>query len=123
MPHPRREGVCLGIFAAVNTLAKGRRLDDNQEAFRQAMNGWFNDNLPLPTDTVPDLYANDQQQVLAWFRGSATAHLARVPGYLAILDAHGIGWQRRLADDPGTIRYEDAFHVVAVTLPESGFPS
>jgi hypothetical protein len=116
MPHNRREGVRLGIFAAVNTLARRGLLDAEQEAFRRANNDWYDANFPLPTDHMPGLY-DEHQQAAAWFKAEATACLARVPGYLAILDAHGVGWRALERDDPGVVVYEDAFQVVTRHQP------
>ncbi|WP_433679051.1 hypothetical protein [Nocardia sp. CA-119907] len=38
---------------------------------------------------------------------------ARVGGYPAILDSHGVGWIRLDCDSPGTIVYEDPHQVIA----------
>lgn len=119
MAHGRREGVYLGIFATVNTLAKAGRLNADQEAFRQRTNAWFNAHMPLPTDSMPELYTDSTPQSVAWFKRTATTHLAQLPGYLSILEAHGVGWFVIASDDPGTILYEDAFQVVATPCPPS----
>lgn len=51
---------------------------------------------------------------VAWFRASAERFLTPVTGYLAILDAHGLGYVEMRSDDPGRIAYEDDHQVVAV---------
>jgi hypothetical protein len=112
MLHPRRPGVRLGIFAAVNTLARRGQLDAEQERFRAETNRWFDANMPLPTDTDPTLYSDERPLVAAWFKLTSEPQLARVPGYLAILDAHGIEWTELRATDPGPILYEDPYQVV-----------
>jgi hypothetical protein len=38
--------------------------------------------------------------------------IARVNGYLEILDAHGIEWSRLSSDAPGRIIYDDPYQVV-----------
>jgi hypothetical protein len=38
--------------------------------------------------------------------------IARVNGYLEILDAHGIEWSRLSSDAPGRIIYDDHYQVV-----------
>ncbi|MFD4356412.1 hypothetical protein ACFWPX_27945 [Nocardia sp. NPDC058518] len=48
----------------------------------------------------------------SWFKSSAVAMIERVGGYLAILDAHGIEWERCESDAPGTVIYDDAQQVV-----------
>lgn len=122
VPHPRRPGVYLGVFAMVNTLAKRGALSPEQEAFRRASNDWFDANMPLPTDAMPDLYSDARPGTVAWFKRTAAVHLARVPGYLAILDAHGIAWRALETDAPGEIVYEDAFQVVTEALHPSFAP-
>jgi hypothetical protein len=114
IPHRTREGMLLGVFATVNTLSRQGRLTPEQEAFRRAMNDWFDAHLPLPTEANPDLYADAHPRSAAWFKHTATAHLAQVPGYLRVLEAHGIEWREIVTDNPGTILYEDAFQVVAI---------
>jgi hypothetical protein len=118
VPHRLREGVYLGVFAMLNTLAKQGKLSPAQEAFRRAENDWFDAHLPLPTAADPALYDEAAHPLaVAWFKRTAATHLARVPGYLAILDAHGVGWHALESDDPSTILYEDAFQVVATPCP------
>lgn len=116
-PHHRREGVFLGIFAMVNTLAWDGRLTSEQEAFRRTTNQWFNENMPLPTEANPALYSEAHLQSVSWFKRTAAEQLARIPGYLAILDEVGVGWHAIVAEDPGPILYEDAFQVVTAVCP------
>lgn len=117
LPHRHREGVLLGVFSAVNTLSKQGKLSPAQEEFRKTTNRWFDEHLPLPTDAMPDLYSEANMQAVAWFKQSATAYMARVPGYLEILEWHGIEWHAVVAENPGTILYEDEFQVVATPCP------
>jgi hypothetical protein len=112
MVHPKRPGVRLGIFAAVNTLARRGLLDAEQERFRAETNRWYDANMPLPTDTDPTLYSDERPLVAAWFKATSEVHLARIPGYLAILDAHGIEWAELRTSEPGPIVYEDHYQVV-----------
>lgn len=116
-PHHRREGVYLGIFAMVNTLAWDGRLTAEHDAFRRATNQWFNEHMPLPTEADPALYSETHRQSVAWFKRTAAEQLARIPGYLAILDEVGVGWHAIITDDPGPILYEDAFQVVTAVCP------
>lgn len=117
VPHRTRQGVYLGVFAMVNTLSKQGCLSTEQEEFPRVTNRWFDEHLPLPTDAAPDVYSEASPQAVAWFKSSAQEYLARVPGYLRILDAHMIEWNEIVTDDPGAILYEDAFQVVASPCP------
>ena len=47
-----------------------------------------------------------------WFKVAARELLDRVPGYLRLLDSHGVAWIETRSDDPETILYEDAVQVV-----------
>lgn len=51
---------------------------------------------------------------VAWFKVSAAHLIERVPGYLEILDAHGIECREVRSSDPGRVVYEDDFQVVVV---------
>lgn len=116
MTHPRRPLLRLGIFAAVNTLAKRGLLTADEEAFRRATNVWYNANIPLPTASRPDLYGEAWPDGVAWFKRTAYEPLARVPGYLRILEFHVIPWEARQGHDVGLILYEDEVQVVATQL-------
>ena len=114
MGHGRRPGVRLGVFAAVNTLARRGLLTTEQEAYRRANNDWYDAHVPMPTATQPTLYSDACPLAAAWWKVSAAEPLARIPGYLAILDAHGVAWRARSGEDPGEVLYEDDVQVVAV---------
>ena len=55
----------------------------------------------------------------AWFNDSATHLLAGIAGYLDLLDAHGLAWQRLRTAEPGRVIYEDE-HQVVVTPHSTG---
>lgn len=51
---------------------------------------------------------------VAWFKGTATHLLDRIPGYLALLAAHGVPCERLESADPGKVVYEDDVQIVVV---------
>ncbi|MFD4460830.1 hypothetical protein [Nocardia sp. NPDC058480] len=55
----------------------------------------------------------------SWFKSSAVSMIERVEGYLAILDAHGVGWERLDSAAPGDIIYDDAEQVVVVPFGDN----
>ncbi|MGZ4547118.1 MAG: hypothetical protein ACXVXT_17165 [Blastococcus sp.] len=115
---PARRQVRPGVFALVNGLHKAGRLTPEEAAFRAHHNAWFDRHLALPTDVDPKVYDPDLNPgAVAWFRATALTCLERVPGYLAILDAHGIPWERVEAHHAGRVVYEDDLQVVAVPVP------
>jgi hypothetical protein len=113
--HPNRHGRYPGLFGVVNGLGRAGLLSPDEHRFWRTNNDWYHATLPLPGATV-----YDSPGAAAWFRTSATRFLAPVPGYLAIMDAHGLGYVEMRSDAPGRIVYEDDFQVIAVpTLLQS----
>ena len=104
-----------GIFGLANGLRRGGRLTDEQEAFMRVGNAWYDAAYTDPSKVDPTVYDRAVNPgAAAWFKVEATHLLDRVPGYLALLDAHGVPWERVESDDPGRIVYEDADQVVVV---------
>lgn len=60
---------------------------------------------------------------VAWFKGTATHLLDRIPDYLALLAAHGVPCERLESADPGRVVYEDEHQVVVVPRPGSMDPA
>ena len=54
-----------------------------------------------------------------WFKASAVTLIQRVEGYLRLLDAHGVRWERVESDRPGVIVYEDEVQIVVAAEPEA----
>ncbi|HEX8870184.1 MAG TPA: hypothetical protein VF821_31265 [Lentzea sp.] len=109
---PTSRGTFAGVFGLVNGLAVQGRLDRAQHVFRRLNNDWYDANFTNPSNVDPEVY--ELPGAAAWFKASAVHLISRVPGYLAILDVHGIQWCRVESDDPGRIVYEDADQVVVV---------
>ncbi|MFE7743058.1 hypothetical protein [Nocardia sp. NPDC057455] len=110
---PNRHGRYPGIFALINGLARSGRLTPEQERFRRRENDWYTENLADPGRLDPSPYNRARHPAAeAWFKSSATHFIARVDGYLAILDAHGIEWCRLSSDAPGRIIYDDPYQVI-----------
>ena len=114
-PHPGTRGVRAGVFGLANALARSGKLTAEEQAAWRAGNDWFNAAYPDPTDADPDIYDRSvNPQATAWFKGTATHLLERIPVYLDIFRAHGVECLRVKSDDPGRIIYEDAVQVVVV---------
>jgi hypothetical protein len=109
---PNRRGRFVGVFGLVNGLAFEGRLTPEQQVFRRMSNDWYDANFTNPSTVDPDVYR--QPGAVAWFKASAVHLIDRVPGYLLVLDAHGVPWRRLESDDPGRVIYEDADQVVVV---------
>ncbi|WP_432570095.1 hypothetical protein [Kineococcus sp. SYSU DK005] len=110
-PDPR--GRHLGVFAAVNALRKHGRLTPEQEAFVERANAAYDAAYPDPTSVDPTVYDRARHPLAAaWFKDSATHLLTGIAGYLDLLDAHGLPWQRLRTSEPGRVVYEDEHQVV-----------
>lgn len=111
---PNRHGHYPGVFALVNGLSWAGRLTVQQEEFRRHGNGWYHDNLTDPGQVDPAVFDRTRHPgAMSWFKSTATHLIDNVQGYLAILDAHQIGWVRLCSDDPGEIIYADPHQVIA----------
>ncbi|MER6509387.1 FAD-dependent monooxygenase [Nonomuraea sp. NPDC001636] len=103
-PAPNGRGTYPGVFGLVNSLAAQGLLSDEEEAFRRANNAWYEANFTDPTTVTPDVYRRDvNPMAAAWFKASATRLVERVPGYLAILAAHGVECGRLLEERAGEL--------------------
>ncbi|MFJ3903032.1 hypothetical protein [Streptomyces sp. NPDC090025] len=115
--HPR--GHFPGVFALANGLAREGALDPAEHRFWRAANDWYDAAYPDPSVKDPTVYDHGLNPgAVAWFRADARHLLDRVPGYLALLTAHGVAWERVETDDPGRVVYEDEVQVVAVPRPD-----
>ena len=109
-------GFFPGVFMLVNRLARDGPLTPAQERFRRAANDWYDAAYTTPSHVDPTVYDREVNPgAVAWFKVDAARHLVeRVDGYLEILTAHGVGWERVESTDPGRVVYEDEHQVVVV---------
>jgi len=108
-------GLRPGVFRLVGLLRQRGALTTKQLEFVQASNAWYDAAYPEPGSVDPTIYDRAANPgAVAWFKVTGAQHLLeRLPGYLTILDAHGVRWERVEATDPGQVLYEDDFQVVA----------
>ncbi|GAA3460670.1 hypothetical protein ACFFSW_21015 [Saccharothrix longispora] len=109
-------GFFPGIFMLVNGLAREGLLTDEQERFRRVANDWYDAAYVTPSHVDPTVFDREVNPgAVAWFKVDGARHLVeRIDGYLEILTAHGIGWERVESSDPGRVVYEDEHQVVVV---------
>ena len=111
--HPRPSGRYPGIFALANGLAHDGRLSLEERAWWRANNDWYDAAYPSPEKVDPSIFDKTRHpHTTCWFKESATPLLSRVPGYLQLLDAHGVEWVELRSTDPGIVLYEDDVQVV-----------
>ncbi|ARF53824.1 hypothetical protein [Streptomyces gilvosporeus] len=114
-PHRNRRGNFTGVFGLVNTLARKGRLSDEQESFRRINNSWYDAAYTNPSTVDATVYDHEiNPGAAAWFKPSAAHLIARVPGYLEILAAHGVDCRMMRSADPGRVIYKDDVQVVVV---------
>lgn len=113
--QPNRHGQKPGVFALANGLAKRGKLSDQDLAWWRASNDWYNAACPNPADVNPDVYNSTVHPgATAYFKTSAAYLLERIPGYLDLLDKHGVTFECLRTDTPDHIIYEDPVQVLAV---------
>lgn len=113
-----RRGVFTGIFGLANGLAREGRLTAEQHRFWRAGNDWYDAAYTNPSLVDPTVYdPGVNPGAAAWFKTSATHLLDRIPGYLALLAAHGVPCERLESTGPGRVVYEDDVQIVVVPRP------
>jgi hypothetical protein len=118
-PERHARGHFPGIFALVNGLARDGALTAEQEKFRRANNDWYDAAYPEPSSVDPTVYDHEVNPgAVAWFKETSTTLIERVPGYLEVLDAHGVACERVVSEDPGRVVYEDEWQIVVVPYGE-----
>ena len=111
-----------GVFGLVNGLRRRGELTAEQEEFLRVNNAWYNAAYIDPSTVDPTVYDREVNPgARAWFKAEATHLEERLPGYLALLDAHGVRWERLTSDDPGRVVYEDADQVIVVPHSSAAF--
>lgn len=106
-------GIYVGIFGLANGLARSGKLGDVDYQWWQNSNAWYDAAYPDPNLSDPTVY--DPTHILhaqAWFKTSAVHLLARIPGYLDLLDRYGVQWEELRSPAPGHFLYEDDVQVV-----------
>jgi hypothetical protein len=112
---PNERGRHVGIFGLANGLARSGELSPADWAWWRESNDWLTAAYIDPGTVDPTIFDKRvHPHISCWFNESATHLLDRVPGYLAILDRHGVAWAERRSLDPGVVIYEDADQVVVV---------
>jgi hypothetical protein len=113
-PHPDDSGVHLGVFRLLNVLGWNGELSDEDDAYRQRQNEWFENAFPDPSTVDSAAYACDGKPgATAWFKAETPEHLVQaLRRHLEILDEHGVAWERLESSDPGRIVYEDEWQVI-----------
>lgn len=98
-----------GVVAELRLLRDSGDLPEYEHAHVEELFAWLNDHLPVP----PFSSTEWPKDAVSWFKPSATAFIAKFREMIAILEEHGRFVRPLTTTDPGVIRYEDKFQVVA----------
>ena len=98
-----------GIVAELRLLRESGNLPDYEHAHVAELFAWLNEHLSCP----PFSSAEWPSDATSWFKPSAQKFIAKFREMIAILEEHGPFVRTLTTTDPGVIRYEDEFQVVA----------
>ena len=102
-----------GIFSALYALENADRLDEAERAWFAKQERWFDVNLKKPERFARSGRPNATPRAIAWFKDSATEHIARMHALAALLRSKDVQVEIATVDRPGYIVYEDEHQVAA----------
>ena len=98
-----------GVVTELRLLKESGALPDYEHAHVEELFAWLNEHLPHP----PFSSAEWPKDAISWFKPSASVFISKFREMIAILEEHGRFVRTLTTTDPGVIRYEDEFQVVA----------
>lgn len=98
-----------GVVGELRRLKESGDLPEYEHAHVAELFAWLNEHLPQP----PFSSAEWPKDAISWFKPSAQTFIAKIREIIAILEEHGRFVRTLTTTDPGVIRYEDEFQVVA----------
>jgi hypothetical protein len=113
--HPRT-GLELGVFQVAYVLRDRPDIPERDRAVLRDALAWFGKNLAEPARlnrTRSKGYDRRQTRGIAWFRDTATEHIARVQRLRAVLEVYGYHVSMLREERLGYVVYEDEHQVVA----------
>jgi hypothetical protein len=109
-------GVSDGIFGVVYDLLDGSELFSVERLSLEQNSKWFNSNLQKPTRfnrSSSKGYFRRNTRGIAWFRDTATEHIARMHHVAQIVREHGYAVHVIAEERIGYLVYEDEHQVIA----------
>lgn len=98
-----------GAVTELRLLKESGDLPDYEHPHVAELFDWLNQNLPVP----PFSHADWPADAVSWFKSTATVFVSKFRELAAILNEHGRFTRMLTTTDPGVIRYEDRFQVIA----------
>jgi hypothetical protein len=107
-PDPNSHSL-QGIFQAALKLRDNGLLESYEEEWLERELKWLRMHLPSP-DCLRD---DGNKRAISWFKPDAGRPIEMVRSIVALLESKGVAVKMVTTDDPGTVRYEDKYQVVA----------
>ncbi|GEP45966.1 hypothetical protein [Brevifollis gellanilyticus] len=98
-----------GVVTELRLLKESGDLPEYEHAHVEEIFEWLNEHLPVP----PFSDAQWPRDAVAWFKPGARSFISKFREIIAILEEHGRFVRTMTTSDPGIIRYEDEYQVVA----------
>lgn len=109
-------GVADGIFGGVYDLLDRDELSSLERLNLEQNSKWFNSNLQKPARfnrSKSKGYYRRNTRGIAWFRDTASEHIARMHQMKQIVEEHGYTVEVITEDRVGYLVYEDEHQVIA----------
>lgn len=104
------------MFKTAYALCRKGEMTGRDREKLDALLGWFDDNLTVPTRfnrTKSKGYRRQNTKGISWLKPSATEHVSRMHLVADILKQHGQPVAVLKTHRPGYVVYEDEYQVVA----------
>jgi hypothetical protein len=109
-------GISEGLFGLAYELRDSALVEPTDRELLADILEWFDRNLDTPdrfNRTRSKGFYRRKARGIAWFKDSATEHLARMPGITEILEQYGHPVVMLSEARIGYVVYEDSFQVIA----------
>lgn len=109
-------GVEGGLFGAAYALLDLGGLPEHDRSMLRGLLAWFEEHLPTPkrfNRSSSKGYYRRSPKGIAWFRDSATEHIARMQGLKRVVEANGYAVTLVRENRVGYVVHEDEFQVIA----------
>lgn len=104
----------LGLIQAIELARESDQSAGWALELVNELNGWFSDNLAVPTPIKQGWRETDGQRALSWFKPQAVEHIRRMHELKAALEACGVHVEVLTTRTPGAVTYQDDHQVTAV---------
>jgi hypothetical protein len=116
----RQSGFRYGFLRGAEVIRRRGSLSVHEDQRLSEIFEWFNRRLPVPSKYSRTRNASHKvSRCLAWFKDSASDHIALAREVAELLRQHDLVVETILTERPGFIVYDDEFQVVAEPFSET----